>query len=98
VEISFGSKEAEKVKDGDTVEGQPPVDLSDMIKKTDQIVDTTKDAMQNVDQMAANLNSVTSKVSEGKGTLGALINDKKVYSEADAAAAHAQAWELSAPG
>src|SRR6516165_4253411 len=91
VEISFGSKEAEKVKDGDTVEGQPPVDLSDMIKKTDQIVDTTKDAMQNVDQVAANLNSVTSKISEGKGTLGALINDEKVYREADAAAAHAQA-------
>jgi len=91
VEISFGSKEAEKVKDGDTVEGQPPVDLSDMIKKTDQIVDTTKDAMQNVDQVAANLNSVTSKISEGKGTLGALINDEKVYREADAAAVHAQA-------
>ena len=91
VEISFGSKEAEKVKDGDTLEGQPPVDISDMIKKTDQIMDTTKDAMQNVDRMTADLKSVTSKLSEGKGTVGALINDKKVYKEADAAAAQAEA-------
>jgi phospholipid/cholesterol/gamma-HCH transport system substrate-binding protein len=91
VEVSFGSKEAEKVKDGDTLEGQPPVDMSDMIKKTDQILDTTKDAMQNVDQMAGNLKSVTSRISEGKGTVGALINDKKIYQEADAAAAQAQA-------
>ena len=91
VEISFGSKQAEKVKDGDTLEGQPPVDMSDMIKKTDQILDTTKEAMQNVDQMASNLKSVTTKISEGKGTVGALINDKKIYKEADAAAAQAQA-------
>src|SRR6516165_950368 len=91
VEISFGSKEAEKVKDGDTLEGQPPVDISDMIKKTDQIMDTTKDAMQNVDRMTADLKSVASKISEGKGTVGALINDKKVYKEADAAAAQAEA-------
>jgi phospholipid/cholesterol/gamma-HCH transport system substrate-binding protein len=91
VEISFGSKEAEEVKDGDTLEGQPPVDMSDMIKKTDQILDTTKDALQNVDQIAGNLKSVTSKISEGKGSLGALINDTKVYKEADTAAAQAQA-------
>src|SRR5215470_4878279 len=91
VEISFGSQEAEKVKDGDTLEGQPPIDISDMVKKTDKILDTTKDAMQNVDQMAGNLKSVTSKINEGKGSLGALINDKKVYKEADAAAAQAQA-------
>src|SRR5215470_5056778 len=90
VEISFGSQEAEKVKDGDTLEGQPPIDISDMVKKTDKILDTTKDAMQNVDQMAGNLKSVTSKINEGKGSLGALINDKKVYKEADAAAAQAE--------
>ncbi len=91
VEISFGSKEAEEVKDGDTLEGQPPIDISDIIKKTDQIVDTTKDAMQNVDELTDDLKSVTSKVSQGQGTLGALINDKKLYKEADAAAAQAQA-------
>jgi len=91
VEISFGSKEAEKVKDGDTLEGQPPVDISDMIKKTDEILDTTQDAMQNVDQVTGNLKAITSKISEGKGTVGALISDKKIYKEADAAVAQAQA-------
>jgi phospholipid/cholesterol/gamma-HCH transport system substrate-binding protein len=91
VEISFGSLEAEKVKDGDTLEGQSAVDISDMVKKTDQILDTTKETMDNVDQMAVNLKSVTSKISEGKGTVGALINDEKLYKEADTAAAQAQA-------
>src|SRR5207253_1404235 len=31
VEISFGSKDGEKLKDGDTIDSQPPQDVSDLI-------------------------------------------------------------------
>src|SRR5260370_5194551 len=54
------------------------------MKKTDQILDTTKDKMQNVD-------SISSKINQGQGTMGALVNDKKIYQQANAATAEAKA-------
>ena len=86
VEVSFGSAGAERLKDGDTIGSEPPLDISDLIKKTDQILDTTKDAMQNVEGTTTNLKSISSKIDQGQGTVGALINDKKVYQEASAGA------------
>src|SRR5436853_7937642 len=65
VEISFGSKEAEKLKDWDTIGSQPPQDISDLIKKTDKLLDTANDAMQNVDGTTSNLKSISSKINQG---------------------------------
>jgi outer membrane protein OmpA-like peptidoglycan-associated protein len=67
------------VKDGDTIAGQPPLKIGDLIKKTDQILDSAKGAVDNVGETAANLSQVTAKIDQGKGTMGALINDKSVY-------------------
>ena len=41
VEITFGSPDAERLKDGDTINTAPPVDISDLIKKTDDILEST---------------------------------------------------------
>ncbi len=84
VEISFGSTDVDKVKDGDTIDTAPPLDISDLITKTNQILDSAKDTMQNVE-------SITTKVNGGQGTIGALINDKKIYQQASAATAEAKA-------
>jgi phospholipid/cholesterol/gamma-HCH transport system substrate-binding protein len=84
VEISFGSNEGQRIKDGDTIASEPPRDIADLIKKTDQILDSAKDAMQNADAIAA-------KVNQGQGTMGALINDKSVYQQVNAATAQAKA-------
>jgi phospholipid/cholesterol/gamma-HCH transport system substrate-binding protein len=84
VEISFGSDDAEKLKDWDTISSEPPLEFANLMKKTDQILDTTKDTMQNVD-------SISSKINQGQGTMGALINDKKIYQQANAATAEAKA-------
>jgi outer membrane protein OmpA-like peptidoglycan-associated protein len=86
VEISFGSPEAEKLKDGETVATEPPLDYADLIKKADQILDTSKDAVQKVEGTAGNLESISAKIDQGKGTAGALVNDKSVYKEATAGA------------
>ena len=83
VEISFGSADAEKLKDGDTIGSEAPLEISALIKKTDQILDSAKDTMQNVA-------SVSSKLDQGEGTMGALINDKRMYEQANAAAAQAK--------
>ena len=84
VEISFGSSDVDKVRDGDTLDTAPPLDISDLISKTNQILDSAKDTMQNAD-------SISTKMNNGQGTMGALLNDKKVYQQVAAATAQAQA-------
>ena len=91
VEISFGSKEAPSVQDGDTIGSEPPIDFSDLLKKTNTILDSTQSMTSSLDSAALNLSSITEKINGGKGTLGALVNDKKVYSELDATTAEAHA-------
>src|SRR5438552_17277956 len=56
VEVSFGSEAAERLKDGDTIGSEPPLDISDIFKKTDQILDTAKDTIQNVDSISLKIN------------------------------------------
>jgi phospholipid/cholesterol/gamma-HCH transport system substrate-binding protein len=84
VEISFGSPDVDKVRDGDTIDTAPPLDISDLITKTNQILDSAKDTMQNAD-------SISTKVNNGQGSIGALINDKKVYQQVNAATEEAKA-------
>jgi len=90
VEISFGSVDAEKVKNGDTLRSQPPVDIADVIGKATHILDTTQTAVENIGNAAGNLESISAKINGGKGSVGALINDKSVYNQANKAATDLQ--------
>jgi phospholipid/cholesterol/gamma-HCH transport system substrate-binding protein len=87
VEISFGSTGAAPLKNGATIESEPPLDISVLLKKTNQIMDTAKDAVQNVAATANNLDSISSKINQGEGSVGALINDKSIYQQANAGTA-----------
>src|SRR5438477_10642988 len=84
VEISFGTEQAPKVKNGDTIQGAPPLQISDLLNKTSEVLDTSKGAIDNVNQTASNLNSITTKINQGQGSIGALINDKKIYQNVNA--------------
>jgi len=84
VEISFGSNEAPKIKDGDTIESEPSIEMSDLIKKTNVILDSAKGAMQNVGDTTEQLKSISSKINQGTGTAGALVNDKSLYEHLNA--------------
>src|SRR5215470_4643808 len=86
VEISFGSEQAPKVTDGDTIRGEPPLQISDLLNKTNEVLNSTKGALQNVNQTADNLKSITAKIDQGQGTIGALINNKKIYQNVNAGA------------
>ena len=86
MEISFGSPDASKLKNGDTIQSAPPLDISDLFAKTSAILDSTKGAVDNIEGAAGNFKSISAKVNEGKGTAGALVNDKTVYREAAAGA------------
>src|SRR5260370_4368603 len=86
MEISFGSPEAPGLKNGETIQSAPPLDISDLFAKTSAILDSTKGAVDNIEGASGNLKAISGKVNEGKGTMGALVNDKTVYREAAAGA------------
>src|SRR5438876_1375873 len=86
VEISFGSEQSPKVSDDDTIQGEPPLQISDLLNKTNEVLESTKGAVENVNDTTDNLKSITTKIDQGQGTIGALINNKKIYQSFNAGA------------
>jgi phospholipid/cholesterol/gamma-HCH transport system substrate-binding protein len=78
--ISFGSATAADVRDGDTIASIPPLDMAGLFQKASVILDSSQAAIQNATRAAANLDSITAKINQGQGTVGALVNDKQLYS------------------
>src|SRR5271157_2630199 len=46
--VSFGTSGAANVRDGDTISSKPPIALSDLIKKSEDLLDSSQQAIQNV--------------------------------------------------
>src|SRR5579863_9360914 len=84
VEVSFGSAEAERIKSGETIAGEPPLDISDLYVRAEEILDTGEAALQNIQAASGDLSGIASKINQGRGTIGALVNDKSVYQQAAA--------------
>jgi len=74
VEVSFGSDNAPEIQNGASIASTPPLELSDVVKKTDEVMTSLK-------QSTDSFKEIGEKINEGKGTMGALINDKQVYKE-----------------
>jgi phospholipid/cholesterol/gamma-HCH transport system substrate-binding protein len=83
VSISFGSDKGLNVRDNDTIASEPPLVIADLMKKADGILDTSQEALNNVTVATANLSSISGKINQGQGTIGALVNDKKIYTQMD---------------
>jgi phospholipid/cholesterol/gamma-HCH transport system substrate-binding protein len=73
VAISFGSAGQAEVKSGDTIRSLTPLVMADMLKKASNVLDNSQ-------EVTAHLNSISSKIDSGQGTVGALVNDKQLYS------------------
>jgi phospholipid/cholesterol/gamma-HCH transport system substrate-binding protein len=84
VDISFGSVDAERLKGGETIESQPPLDVADLFHKANQILDTSQGALESILGATDNLNLITGKINSGHGTVGKLINDPTLYQQAAA--------------
>lgn len=84
VEISFGSEDAERLKGGETIDSEPPLDISDLLNKANQILDTTQGALESIQGTTDNLGMITAKINTGQGTIGKLINDTTLYKQAAA--------------
>jgi phospholipid/cholesterol/gamma-HCH transport system substrate-binding protein len=88
--ISFGSPGTADVRDGDVIESQPPLEMSALLKKASDILDTGQQAARNATGAIAHLDSITGKIDRGQGTAGALVNDKQVYANLQQTMAQAQ--------
>jgi phospholipid/cholesterol/gamma-HCH transport system substrate-binding protein len=77
--ISFGSAGSAEVRDGGIIASHPPLEMSDLFKKTSDILDTSQQAIQNATRATENLQSISAKIDNGQGTAGALVNDKQLY-------------------
>jgi phospholipid/cholesterol/gamma-HCH transport system substrate-binding protein len=77
--ISFGSAGQPDVKDGAMIGSEPPLLMADLFKKTNSILDSSQQAIQNAASATSHLNSVSAKIDSGQGTVGALVNDKQLY-------------------
>jgi phospholipid/cholesterol/gamma-HCH transport system substrate-binding protein len=83
VSVSFGSAQGLNVQDGDIIASEPPLAIADLIKKTDAILDSSQEALGNVTVATANLSAISVKINQGQGTIGALVNNRKMYDQLD---------------
>lgn len=84
VDVSFGQEGAGPLRSGDTIRSEPPVHIAELIRKADNILGTADNAVRNLNAMSGDFASIASKVNSGKGTVGALINDRSMYRRASA--------------
>jgi phospholipid/cholesterol/gamma-HCH transport system substrate-binding protein len=94
--VSFGTAGQPEVRDGETIHSVPPLQMGDMLRKANGILDSSQAAVQNVTMATAHLNSVSTKIDSGQGTVGALVNDKQLYSDLEQTTATLHATMLQA--
>ncbi len=78
--VSFGSAGTADVRDGAIIASQPPLEMSALLEKTSGILDTSQQAIENATRATEHLDSITAKIDGGRGTVGALVNDRQLYS------------------
>jgi len=78
--ISFGSAGSPNVRDGDMLASQQPLEMADLLRKASDILDSSQQAIQNATLATASLDSISAKIDHGEGTVGALVNDRQLYS------------------
>ncbi|GJQ61679.1 MAG: hypothetical protein SCALA702_07320 [Melioribacteraceae bacterium] len=72
VMITPGSAESEIVSDGGTIRSVQPVSMN-------QIIQETQSALSYFNEISKNFSEIVTKINEGKGTIGKLVNDEELY-------------------
>jgi len=94
--ISFGSAGQAEVRNGDTIASLPPLQMSELLKSASGILTSSQQAIDNATMATAHLNSVSAKIDSGQGTVGALVNDKELYTNLEQTTATLHATMLQA--
>ncbi|MBN1633321.1 MAG: MCE family protein [Ignavibacteria bacterium] len=74
VDIIPGTESFEPVNNGDLLESIRPIDAEDIFK-------SLKETGENAAVLTKDLANIVSKVDQGEGTLGQLVNDKTMYND-----------------
>ncbi len=62
---------------GETIDSKPPFEISEIAVRANKLLDTAQNAV-------TNFGEITAKINQGKGTVGALVNDRTMYNQATA--------------
>lgn len=81
VNVTVGSAQAAPVREGEAIGTAETPDISDILQKTNRILDTTDSTMRNIEAATLNVKEITEKVNSGQGTLGRLVNNNDIYRE-----------------
>jgi phospholipid/cholesterol/gamma-HCH transport system substrate-binding protein len=79
VAVSVGSAGKPETKEGETIRSIPPLEMSALLDKANSLLEIGQTAMSNIVIATKNLDSVSAKIDRGEGTVGALVNDVKLY-------------------
>ena len=74
--ISPGTPDAPSIEDGDELKSVQPVEVGD-------ILNSLNESTKNAEKISSDLADILSKVNEGKGTLGQLVNNDQLYRTVD---------------
>jgi len=77
--ISFGTPGKPDVRSGDSIASYAPLEMTDILKKANAMLDSSQQALANTTEATANLKDISAKINSGQGTVGALVNDKQLY-------------------
>lgn len=75
VVLEIGSASAEQVKEGGTIRTKEPMSFSAVIEETQGVMQYTK-------QMTIDLSEIISRVNRGEGSIGKLLVDDELYTDA----------------
>jgi hypothetical protein len=96
--ISFGSAGQAEVRNGDLIQSNQPLEMADLLIKANRILSSSQQVMDNTSQATAHLNSVSAKIDLGQGSVGALINDRELYSNLQQSTGSLKATMVQAQG
>ena len=83
INVTMGSDSTPAIPPGSTLHGQAPQDFT-------KIYDTLSAVVAQLDSVALSATQLVSKISNGNGTLGKLVNDSSLYNNANAMLASAR--------
>jgi outer membrane protein OmpA-like peptidoglycan-associated protein len=79
IDVSFGTPDGAPIKSGATITGVPAVEVSEIMRKTTELLDTTNLALVSLQQGSEHIKNIAAKIDSGAGSVGALVNDRQVY-------------------
>ncbi len=105
VNLSFGTEESPQAKNGSVLESIEPASLNEILAKVDSAVGSIDSALSafsalgenkdKISSMITNMDSVLGNMAEGKGTIGKLLQDEGLYTDASEALKQARGTLLN---